>query len=67
MAILATHGYEGAYATDPFEMGIQRLCKHSNLSYLGLYSVQDEDNLASFQTEDAMAGARAFARKILGL
>ena len=64
VAILATHGYEGAYATDPFEMGVQRLCKHSNLTYAGLYSVQDEDDLASFQTEEAKAGAKAFARKI---
>ena len=65
VAILATHGYDGAYATDPFEMGIQRLCKHSNLEYVGLYSVQDEDNLASFQTEEAVAGAKVFARKVL--
>ncbi len=65
VAILATHGYDGAYATDPFEMGIQRLCVHSGLTYLGLYSVQDEDNLASFRTEEAIAGARAFAEKIL--
>lgn len=65
VAILATHGYEGAYATDPFEMGIRRLCKHSGLEYLGLYSVQDEDNLASFQTEAAVAGAKTFAGRIM--
>lgn len=65
IAILATHGYDGAYATDPFEMGIQRLCVHSGLTYMGLYSVRDEDNLASFRTESAIAGARAFARRIL--
>ena len=65
MAILATHGYDGAYATDPFEMGIQRLCKHSNLCYMGLYSVQDEDNLASFQAPEAVEGAKAFARKCM--
>lgn len=65
VAILATHGYDGAYATDPFGMGVQRLCKHSGLAYCGLYSVQDEDNLASFQTEEAVAGARAFARKLV--
>ena len=65
VAIIATHGYDGAYATDPFEMGVERLCKHSNLTYVGLYSVQDEDNLASFRTEEAVAGARAFARKVL--
>lgn len=67
VAILATHGYEGAYATDPFEMGVARLCKHSNLTYVGLYSVQDEDNLASFQTGEAIAGAKAFARKLMDL
>ena len=65
VAILATHGYDGAYATDPFEMGMERLCKHSGLTYLGLYSVQDEDNLASFRTAEAVAGAKAFAKKIL--
>lgn len=65
VAILATHGYDGAYATDPFELGVQRLCKHSGLEYVGLYSVQDEDNLASFQTPEAMEGARKFARRVL--
>ena len=64
VGIIATHGYEGAYATEPFEMGIQRLCEHSNLQYIGLYSVQDEDNLASFQTKEAIAGAKKFANKI---
>ena len=67
VAIIATHGYDGAYATDPFEMGVERLCKHSNLEYVGLYSVQDEDNLASFQTAGAVAGAKAFARKLMDL
>ena len=65
VAIIATHGYEGAYATDPFEMGVERLCKHSNLTYIGLYSVRDEDNWASFQTADAVEGAKAFARKCM--
>jgi len=66
VAIIATHGYEGAYATDPFEMGVQRLCKHSKLTYVGMYSVEDEDDLASFQTEEAITGVKAFARRILG-
>ena len=65
VAILATHGYKGAYATDPFEQGIQRLCKHSGLQYLGLYSVRDEENLSSFQTPEAVDGAKAFARKLV--
>lgn len=54
-----------AYATDPFEMGVERLCRHSDLTYVGLYSVQDEDNLSSFQTEGAINGAKEFARKCM--
>ena len=47
-------------------MGIQRLCKHSNLEYVGLFAVQDKDNLASFQTAEAVEGAKKFAKKVLG-
>jgi len=65
VAILATHGYDRAYGADPFEMGIKRLCEHSKLNYLGMYSVRDEDDLASFQTPDAISGAKNFALNIL--
>lgn len=65
VAILATHGYEAAYACEPFETGVQRLCRHSGLVYCGLYSVRDEENLASFRTPEAVSGARAFARSLL--
>ena len=65
VGIIATHGYEGDYATEPFEMGVKRLCLHSNLKYIGMYSVQDNDNLASFQTAKAVEGAKSFARKVI--
>ncbi len=65
VAIVATHGYDAEYGTGPFETGIKRLCEHSNLQYMGMYSVRDEDNIASFQRPDAMEGARIFARKLL--
>ena len=65
VAIIATHGYDRAYATDPFVMGVERLCEHSKLTYIGMYSVRDEDNLASFQTEAAIEGAKNFAKKML--
>lgn len=66
VSIIATHGYDAEYGTGPFETGIKRLCKHSNLEYVGMYSMRDEDNLASFQTEDAINGATLFANKLLG-
>lgn len=65
VGIIATHGYEAAYATEPFKTGIKRLCEHSHLQYIGMYSVRDTDDLASFQTGEAIAGAKQFARKIL--
>lgn len=65
VAIIATHGYDREYAANPFETGIAHLCEHSKLNYLGMYSVRDEDDLASFQTDDAINGAKQFAVQIL--
>lgn len=65
VAIIATHGYEGDYAISPFVTGVQRLCEHSALVFDGVYSVQDTDDLASFRTEEAVAGARAFADRLV--
>ncbi|MBU5427612.1 flavodoxin family protein [Tissierella pigra] len=65
LAIITTHGYDVEYGAGPFETGIKRLCEHSNLNYIGMYSVRDEDDIVSFQTRDAINGARAFARKLL--
>lgn len=65
VAIIATHGYPQDNAVAPFELGIKNLCAHSNLIYRGLYSVRDEDDLASFRTEAAIAGAKAFAKALL--
>lgn len=64
-AIIATHGYDAQYGAEPFEMGIKRLCEHSNLNYVGMYSVRDENNKASFQTVEAISGAAKFARDLL--
>ncbi|MEG2289009.1 MAG: flavodoxin family protein [Clostridium sp.] len=66
-AIIATHGYDVKYAAEPFEMGIKRLCEHSKLLYLGMYSVRDgdEDDKVAFQTVEAVNGAREFAGRIL--
>lgn len=65
VAIIATHGYDREYAIEPFETGIKRLCVHSNLNYIGAYSVRDEDNIKSFQTEEAVRGSREFALSLL--
>lgn len=65
VAILATHGYEREYAVSPFETGVKRLCTHSNLNYVGLYSVRDENDIESFRTQEAVNGAKKFALKVI--
>jgi multimeric flavodoxin WrbA len=65
VAILATHGYDAAYAADPFVIGIQRMCEHYHMRYDGMYSVRDVDDLKSFQTKQAVNGAKEFARYLL--
>lgn len=65
IAILATHGYDAAYAADPFVIGIQRMCEHYHMRYDGMYSVRDVDDLASFQTKQAVSGVKEFARYLL--
>ena len=69
ISIIATHGYE-TEAAEPFETSIERLCKHSHLNYLGMFSVRDtdyteEDYLASFQTPSAREGAANFALQLI--
>ncbi|HEY5467274.1 MAG TPA: hypothetical protein VIL27_09605 [Clostridia bacterium] len=55
-------GYGIDYGTSPFEVGIQRLSEHSRLDYIGMLAVRDIDDQASFQTPEAIATARKFAR-----
>ena len=64
-ALIATCGYDLDYGAGLLNEGLRRWCEHSGLPYIGMYAVRDEDNLASFQTEAAIAGAREFALKIL--
>jgi multimeric flavodoxin WrbA len=61
IAIISTHGYDSEYAAEPFETGIKRLCEHSKLKYMGMYSVRHVKNIKSFQTEEAITGAKDFA------
>jgi multimeric flavodoxin WrbA len=65
VALVTTHGYEAEYGAGPLEMGIRRLCEHSKLKYLGMYSVRDIDDLASFQTPEAVKGSKNFAKSLL--
>ena len=64
-ALIATCGYDLDYGAGLLDEGLRRWCEHSCLQYLGMYAVRDEDDLASFQNEAAIAGAREFALEIM--
>jgi multimeric flavodoxin WrbA len=66
VALVTTHGYDADYGAGPFEMGIKRLCEHSKLEYLGMYSARHVKDRSSFQTEEVVNGARGFALRLLG-
>lgn len=67
VAILATHGYGRDYACAPFETGILRLCEHSKLNYLGLFSAEDDEKTGFVLTGKIEEDTRNFARKLVGL
>ena len=65
VALITTHGYKAEYATEPFETGIKRLCEHSKLEYMGMYSVRHTTGIEAFRTEAAVRGAKGFALQLL--
>ena len=65
VALITTHGYKADYANSPFEDGIKRMCTHSKLHYLGLYSARDTQYLEAFKTKEVINGAILFADKLL--
>jgi len=64
-ALIATCGYDLNYGAGLLDEGIRRWCEHSGLPYIGMFAIRDEDSLASFKTESAIAGSKAFALKVL--
>lgn len=67
IALITTHWYEAEYATEPFETGIKRFCKHCNLNYCGMLSAHYKTGISDFQTPEVKKGARDFARKLISL
>lgn len=63
-ALVLTYGYEES-AAQPFIEGITNLCTHSQLEFLGWCGERDIDDLASFNTPEAIEKAEKFADDIL--
>ena len=64
-ALLATCGDEPNDGLGLLDGVFRQWSAHSGLAYLGMYAVQDKKGLASFQTEEAITGARQFARSFI--
>ena len=64
VAIITTHGYETDWATEPFRTGVERLCVHYGIEYLGFCSTRD-DVEAPCDRPEAIAGAKALARLVV--
>jgi len=67
MALLVMQGYDTEYGAGPFELGMKHFCEHAGLRYFGMFSCRDIDGITDFQTEEAVSGAKQFARRLVAL
>ncbi|MDR2156626.1 MAG: flavodoxin family protein [Clostridiales Family XIII bacterium] len=64
LALIATCGYRPEKATDLWEEGIKRYCKHSGLRYAGILAERDLGYRSAFMDEEKAQRARLFARQL---
>ncbi|MDR2089242.1 MAG: flavodoxin family protein [Clostridiales Family XIII bacterium] len=64
LALIATCGYRPEKATDLWEEGIKRYCKHSGLLYAGMLAERDLGYRSAFMDEEKAQRARLFARQL---
>ncbi len=64
LALVCSCGYPPEEAARPFEDGMRQYARHAKMEYLGMLAVRDEDDLASFQTAEAVERSKAFAKVI---
>jgi len=60
VGLIATCGYAPNYGADLLDEAVKRWCKHSGLSYMGMYAIRDDDF-----GDLAAKGAREFAGTII--
>jgi len=64
IALIATCGYETENGADLLEEALQRLCRHSHLSFSGTLAVRNINGIVDFKTDETIAAAKDFAMKI---
>ena len=67
LALITTCGYRPEKGADLFEAGMTRYCKHSRLTYAGMFCERDLGYDHAFMDEDKTERARAFAQALQSL
>ena len=65
LALLVTCGYKPENGAGPFELGMQRYCKHSSLIYDGMLAERHLGYHTVFMDAEKEQHARDFARKLI--
>ena len=64
VALITTCGYRPEKGSDLFQSGMERYCKHSQLTFIGALSDRDLGYQYSFMDNEKESHARAFARNL---
>ncbi len=67
IALLTTCGYQPEKGADLFESRMERYCRHSQLTYMGMLAERDLGYQAAFMDEHKETRAREYARKLCGV
>jgi hypothetical protein len=66
MALVTTCGYPPEKGADLWQTGMERYCKHCQLSFLGQLAARHVSYEIPFMDEETAERARAFARECAG-
>lgn len=64
VALITTCGYHTEKGSDLFQIGMERYCKHSQLTYMGMLSERDLGYQHAFMDDEKESHARAFAKSL---
>jgi hypothetical protein len=64
-ALIATCGDEIEEGVDLISKSVERMCEYSSRPYLGYYAYRDLNGIEDFRSQEAVQGAKEFAKKII--
>jgi len=64
VALITTCGYHTEKDSDLFQIGMERYCKHSKLTYMGMLSERDFGYQYTFMDNEKESRTRAFEKSL---